>query len=184
MMFNRMKCPQFTLVLRCVLIGLLPAAGLASETASVYALPFSFTNTKGESVKLADFRGKPVVMTMTYTACEYACPRILQRLKNLRKAYNEKGMKAEFIVVSFDPSRDTPTRMKDVQAKSPGTEGWVFLTGKESTTRQLSMVLGIRYEKNPENGSISHDNKILILDEQGRIRKELNGLIADVSEAF
>ncbi len=156
----------------------------ASSGSSIYELPFSFTNAKGETVKLSDLRGKAVAMTMTYTSCEHACPRILQRMKNLEKAYKEKGKKAAFVVVSFDPSRDTPARLKEVQKTSSGTGGWIFLSGKDTTTRELSMVLGIRYEKNPEDGSISHDNKIVMLDEQGRIQKELNGLSPDVSEAF
>jgi protein SCO1/2 len=166
------------------MLFLAPMAASAASDSSVYDLPLTFTNQKGESAPLSQYRGRPVVMTMTYSSCQFACPRILQRMKNLQKAYREKGMKADFVVVTFDPARDSPERLKEVQKTTPETADWTFLSGKDAATRQLSMVLGIRYERNPEDGHISHDNKILILDEKGVIRKELNGLQPDVSEAF
>lgn len=165
-------------------IVLLPLAGFGAESASVYDLPLSFTDQHGASAPLSRWRGRAVVMTMTYSSCQFACPRILQRMRNLQKAYREKGMKADFVVVTFDPERDSPARLKEVQKGTTESGDWTFLSGKDAATRQLSMVLGIRYERNPEDGHISHDNKILILDEKGVIRKELNGLQPDVSEAF
>lgn len=150
---------------------------------SIYDLPAKFRLESSDSVSLSKWKGTPLVMTMTYTSCEYACPRIIEKLKNVQKYYDKKKKKAQFIVVTFDPSRDTPEKLKGYQ-KSTGEIGknWIFLSGAESDTRKLSMVLGIRFERNPEDGTISHDNKILIINEKGEITQELNGLSADVSE--
>lgn len=174
---------RFSTLLGVFFLGLNSEVAAVEKT-SIYELPVEFRDSAGERVRLQKFRGQPVVMTMTYSSCPYACPRILQRVKNLQKKARQAGKTAKFVVVTFDPARDTPKRLAEVKRGSEETADWVFLTGTESATRQLSMVLGIRYQKNPEDGNISHDNKILVLDENGVVRKELNGLNIDPADAL
>lgn len=158
------------------------AAAFAATSGSIFDLPAKFVS-EGKEVTLSKWKGTPLVVTMTYTSCQYACPRILERLKNVQKHFDKKGKKAQFLVATFDPVRDTTQKLKSHQ-ESVGeiAKNWKFLTGSEPELRQLSMVLGIRFEKNPESGDITHDNKILIIDESGKLVQELSGLSPDVSE--
>ena len=159
------------------------SANAEIRSGSLYELPAKFQSTSGETVSLSKWKGTPIVITMTYTSCQSACPRITEKMKNVQKYFNSKGRKAQFIIGTFDPSRDTPKRLKTHQdAIGDLAKEWSLLSGTDSAMRQLSMVLGIRYEKNPETGNISHDNKILITNDKGEIVQELNGLNADVSE--
>jgi len=165
------------------LISVFAAPAHSEVRGSIYDLPAKFKIEGGDQVSLSKWKGTPLVMTMTYTSCEYACPRIIEKLKNVQKHYDQKKKKGQFIVVTFDPSRDTPEKLKTYHNTTGElAKNWIFLSGSEVDTRTLSMVLGIRFERNPENGNISHDNKILIINEKGEITQELNGLNADVSD--
>jgi protein SCO1/2 len=156
----------------------------AADKTSIYDLPVEFKDTSGKKVLLSQFKGKPTVMTMTYSSCPMACPRILQRVKGIQKTAKKDGKEANYVIVTFDPERDTSAHLAKVQKESDGTAGWSFLTGSNASVRQLSMVLGIRFQKNPEDGNISHDNKIVVLDEKGVIVKELNGLNVDPTDSL
>lgn len=177
------KNKAFIFIALASLLSSVAPVHAAEVRGSIYDLPAQFKTKSGESVSLSKWKGTPLVMTMTYTSCEYACPRIIVKLKNVQKHYDKIKKKAQFIVVTFDPLRDTPEKLNGYH-KSTGeiAKDWVFLSGAEADTRRLSMVLGIRFERNPEDGNISHDNKILIINEKGEITQELNGLGPDVSE--
>lgn len=155
----------------------------AEPKGSIYDFPGKFKTQTGAPVALAEWKGTPLVITMTYTSCQFACPRIIEKLKAVQKKFDEKKKKAQFVVITFDPARDSTATLKSYHAKTGDlTKNWVFLNGSASDTRRLAMVLGIRYERNPEDGNISHDNKILITNDKGEIIQELNGLNPDVSE--
>lgn len=159
------------------------SARATDKLSSLYDLPVKFKTSQDEDVTLSKWKGTPMVITMTYTSCEYACPRIIERLKNVQRFFNSKKRSAKFIVATFDPVRDTHKRLKSHQESiGDAVKDWTFITGSEPNLRQLSMILGIRFEKNPEDGNISHDNKILITNDKGEIIQELNGLSPDVSE--
>lgn len=156
-----------------------------TEKASLYDLPIQFSTDSGKKVKLEDWKGRSLVVTMTYTSCEFACPRMVQSLKKLQKLFDEKKRDADFLVISFDPGNDTVSALGKYRKKTElGYKNWTFLTGTETDTRKIAMVLGIRYNKNPESGVISHDNKILLINGKGEIEKELVGLNINPQDAF
>lgn len=153
--------------------------------ATLYDLPITFTTDTGKKVTLNHWKGRPLVVTMAFTTCQFACPRMMESLKKLQKAFDEKKRDADFLIISLDPESDTVKTLTKYRANQNLTfKNWTFLTGKESNTRQISMVLGIRYNKNPESGSISHDNKILLINTKGEIEKELLGLNINPQDAF
>lgn len=153
--------------------------------ASLYDLPVSFSTDSGEVVKLDHWKGRPLVVTMTFTSCQFACPRMMESLNKLQKLFIEKKRDADFIIVSFDPVNDTVKALSKYRTeKKIAFKNWTFLTGTDSDTRKLAMVLGIRFNKNPESGAISHDNKILLINGKGEIEKELVGLNINPNDAF
>lgn len=163
-------------------LSLLVGSPAFAAEGSIYDLPVVFKNENGADVSLKKWAGKQVVVTMTYTSCEYACPRILKKLKDVQKEADRLKMSMEFVVITFDPTVDTSAKLKSYRKEASHQEkNWTFLTGTEEGARQTSMVLGIRFSKNPANGVISHDNKIILLDEKGTISKVLNGVGGEVT---
>ena len=166
-----------------VLASVVALASLAGAGRSLYQAPLAWRNDRGESVTLDRFQGTPVVLTMVFTSCQATCPLTMGKLVEIQKKFDREKIAAEFVIVSFDPARDTPERLaayrKSTNHQNPN---WTFLVGSEEDTRMLAMLLGIKYSRNPETGDIMHDNKIVLLNGSGEISKELLGLDASIED--
>ena len=97
----------------------------------------------------------------------------------------KKNVTAEFLLVSFDPSHDSPEMLADFR-KHMGirSEHWHLLTGTEAQTRMLGNLLNIHFAKLPASGEISHDNKIVLLDGKGDLVRTIEGLGEPLDKLF
>jgi len=142
---------------------------------SIYQFDHQWKNQYNQSFQLADITGKPVVMTMMFTHCEYACPMMVNDLKKVEKELTKKHEDVKFVLISFDHLRDTPERLQEY-AKTQGLgENWILLHGDAEQIKEISLVLDISYEQ-MENGAFAHANKKLVLDKDGSIVFSLDGL--------
>src|SRR5690606_20626551 len=142
-----------------------------------------WTSDAGEPFALATLRGRPVVLTMFFASCGYACPVLvsdMQRLRELLPA--EVRDETRFVLVSFDTERDTPEALREFRERSTLDEAWVLLRGDDTAVQELAMLLGIKFKRDA-NGQFSHSNLLTILDAEGEITHRRNGLMGDVSEA-
>lgn len=165
------------------LAALVFAVGTAVASGSIYQAPLTWRTDAGESVRLDRWQGKPVVLTMVFTSCQATCPRTMAKLGEIQAQFDREKIAAEFVIVSFDPIRDTPERLAWYRRETNHTQpNWTFLVGSEEDTRTLAMLLGIKYSRNPTSGDIMHDNKIVLLNGAGEITKELLGLDASIED--
>ncbi len=173
-----------------VLLGLvLGQSPLRAETenrpASIYQAPLQWKSQDDKPVRLSDFKGRKVVMSMIYASCQTACPLILKKVKAVKAELDRRKQSAEFVLVTFDSEGDVPEKLRHFRHHNDvASPAWTFLVGSEKDTRTLSMLLGIKYSKNPGNGQIMHDNKIVLLDEQGAIVRTLEGLNTDLGDLY
>ena len=155
------------------------ADALAAELPgdSTYQLSYELTDHDGARVKLASFRGEPVLLTMFYGTCKSACPMLIADLKRVEKAIPaELRGKVRVLLVSFDPDRDTPASLKALgAAHQVDLSRWRFLVATPDAVRDLAAVLGIKYRFTPD-GEINHSSVITLLDREGRIVHQLDGL--------
>lgn len=136
---------------------------------SVYQLSGEWTDQHGNELSLETLAGNPVVMTMIFTHCEYACPMMVNDLKLLENQFSPAERKqTRFVLVSFDHLRDTPERLHEYAQSQEMGDNWILLHGSADQVKELSVVLNISYEQ-MENGSFSHGNKKVILDKNGTI---------------
>lgn len=153
------------------------AAVLPGE--SLYHDTDVFTNQDGKKVQLKDFSGKVTVASMIFTHCAYACPRLTEDIKAISAKLDALGIKeVHYVLVSFDTHRDDPARLRTFAAEMGLDQRWTLLQGSKEAVRQLSVLLNVQYEKGPD-GSFAHSNLISVLDGQGRITTQLEGLEAD-----
>ncbi|MCC6765916.1 MAG: SCO family protein [Deltaproteobacteria bacterium] len=165
------------------LAALVLAAGTAAASGSLYQAPLTWRSDAGETVRLDRWKGKPVVLTMVFTSCQATCPRTMAKLTEIQEKFDREKIPADFVIVSFDPTRDTPERLASYRRQTNHTRpNWTFLVGSEEDTRMLSMLLGIKYSRNPISGDIMHDNKIVMLNGAGEVTKELLGLDASIED--
>ena len=151
---------------------------------SVYWLSDEWTTQEGRSIRLASYEGHPVLVSMIFTNCGFACPMIVRDMKRVASHLPEDIVDdVRFLLVSLDPERDTPAQMaRFAEAHMLDTDRWTLVTGSNSQVRAFAAMLGIRYRKESD-GQFAHSNIISILDEEGRIVHQQKGLDVDGREA-
>lgn len=156
-----------------------PADGM--ERPSLYAMENIWQDQSGKSMRLKDLKGKIPLVSMIFTRCPYACPRTIADLKNIEKQLpEEKRGQVAFVLVSFDDINDTPEQLRAFAEKMNAGKDWILLHGNEESIRELAMVLNVKYKKQPD-GNFTHSNIISLLDRNGGIEAQLEGLNADAA---
>lgn len=145
---------------------------------SLYQIESQWTTQSNQSVPFPHLAGRPQLIALAYTNCQYACPRILADLKEI-EAKIPKGKNIGFTIVSIDPSRDTPERLEQYASKHGlDLERWTLLNGANGDVLELANLLGVRYVKTA-TGDYSHSNIITLLNAKGEVVHQQNGLGVD-----
>lgn len=151
---------------------------------SLYNVKTVWEDNNNKAVTLSDFKNTPLLVTMTYTSCQYSCPMTLKKLEAIEskiKAAKYKNYK--IAVVSFDTVRDTPERFRQyMKEKNLDLGRYVFLRSKDkSKVREIAVHLGINYKEESGN-EFSHSNIITLLDKKGVIAHQINGIGGDPTD--
>lgn len=156
-------------------------ASLWAGELELYGVSPIFTDDKGRSVRLSDWRGKPVILTMEYANCRFICSITLQKLREIQEAADKQGKNIDFLIVSIDPENDTPEAWTQYR-KSRGLErgNWYFLTAGVRETKSFAALLGIKYWFYDEH--LMHDFRIVRLDDGGRVVKMIDAYDAKPDE--
>ena len=156
--------------------------GVAAPTEmSLYNLSSTWATPQGDSVNLSHLRGKIQLVAMVYTNCQTACPRIVADLKQIQAAIPRKE-NVGFVLVSLDPDRDTPEKLRSFATSYQlDQDRWQLLTGKEGDVQDLAVLLGLKFKKLGQ-GEISHANLISVLNAEGEIVYQEEELGVDKSK--
>lgn len=157
----------------------LPASA-AARGAPVYDLQLSLLAHDRRRVGLDEFRGQPVLISMFYGSCAYACPTLIGDVKRIERALPPDARASlRVLLVSFDAEHDTPERLAALVAQHGlDARRWLLASASDEQALGLAAVLGIKYRKLP-NGSFNHTSLITLLDEGGRIVAQSEGLGRD-----
>jgi protein SCO1 len=143
---------------------------------SIYQSTSEWHNQHGDTLRLGALKGKIPVVAMVFTRCTYACSRIVADIQQIEKQLpRDKKDKVVFVLVSFDSQRDQPARLQAFATQMQLDDRWVLLHGNEEEVRELSMLLDVKYKKQP-NGDFAHSNGITLLNTQGVIVSRIEGL--------
>lgn len=137
---------------------------------------YTFLNRNGRTVRLSDYRGKPLVIDMIYTHCPFICAtktRNLDALKLSREALGDDSFGV--LTIGFDTENDTPEAMdafgKRVDAK---ISNWEFVSADADTIKKLSTDLGFVFFPSPRGG-FDHITQTTFIDGQGRVYQHIYG---------
>jgi protein SCO1/2 len=154
----------------------------AFSTESLYQLEVGFTDDSGRPFTLGSLRGRPVVLTMFFATCGYACPLLLTDMQAIRaKLPAEIRDQAALVLVSFDVARDTPAALAKYRAERHLDEQWTLLHGDDDAVRELAALLGVKF-KLEADGQFAHSNLITILNGEGEVVHQRNGLRGGLDE--
>ena len=150
---------------------------------SLYQLDGRFTTDTGRPFSLGELRGRPVVLTMFFASCGYACPlQVTDMLAIQGRLPVELRGQAVFVLVTFDLARDTPAALAQYRASRGLDAQWVLLQGDDAATRELAALVGVKY-KQETDGMFAHSNLITILNAAGEVVHQRTGLKGGLDEA-
>jgi protein SCO1 len=160
-----------------------PAPAIAAySAASLYQLDATFTDDRGQAFALGALRGRPVVLTMFFASCGYACPLLLTDMQAIRaKLPAEIRAQAAFVLVSFDTVRDTPAALAQYRGQRQLDGSWTLLHGDGGAVRELAALLGVKYRQEAD-GMFAHSNLITILNPAGEVVHQRTGLQGGLDE--
>lgn len=156
-----------------------PVGTLSSE--SIYQVTDTFQTQNDKKVALSSFAGKPTVVGMIFTHCTYACPRLTADIKNIEEKLKSDDGKVNYLLVSFDSQRDLPGQLKKFANANQLDNNFTLLHGDENAVRTLSVLLNVQFEKDAE-GNFSHSNIISVLDKNGVLVFQKEGLDVDPAD--
>ena len=90
--------------------------------------------------------------------------------------------RAVFVLVSFDVARDTPAVLAQYRVQHGLDAQWVLLHGSDGSVRELAALLGVKY-KQEADGAFSPSNIVTILNREGEIVHQRQGLKGGLDEA-
>jgi protein SCO1 len=126
----------------------------------IRAPDFELTNQDGETVRMSDLRGRPVIVTFLYTHCDETCPPQAQQIKG---ALNELGHDVPSIAIAVDPPRDTERSARSFLAEARVAGRMDFLVGSRSELEPVWRAYAIR----PQAKDAEHQARITLVDPRG-----------------
>jgi len=156
----------------------------APSTDSIFNLNDTWNAANGNTFQLNTFSGKPTVMAMVYTSCQYVCPLTVQNIKRIERTLNSaQAANVNFALFSLDPERDTPAKLAEFSKLHNITApSWTLAQGNAGAVRKLAVTLGIKYKK-VESGDYEHDATIFILDKDGVVKYQADAMSKNMNGA-
>ncbi|HMN49505.1 MAG TPA: SCO family protein [Ignavibacteriaceae bacterium] len=132
--------------------------------------------------------GKIALMAMVYTHCPDICPMTTHNMQLIEERLpDELKGKVKFVIISFDPNRDTPSVLrKFAEIRDIDFANWSLLTGDQENTKEVMLKFDIKAipaDSTYDNGELSysmiHTDRISLIDQNGRLRNNYKGSTVD-----
>ena len=144
-----------------------------------YDLPGEWRNQDNKAVTLASLRGRVRVLTMGFTRCKFACPRVLSDMQHIEKELGKDAEQVGFVFLSIDPQFDTPAQMTTtIHEHKLNPVHWTFLAAPKDIVQQTAVAMDFKYQL--VDGFFAHSNLIAVLDEDGKVIHREESLGADI----
>lgn len=157
-------------------------AALATSQAAIGRMLEDVTlrDRSGKTVQLANYRGKPLVISVIYTSCYHICPTTTKHLAKVvqtaRTALGEDSFRV--VTIGFDTAKDNPEAMRSF-ARQQGVDlpGWEFLSTDAASMARLAKNIGFLYFASPKG--FDHLMQATVVDANGKIYRQVYGMTFD-----
>lgn len=142
---------------------------------------FSFLDQEGDTITLADVRGKIYITDYFFTTCPSICPKMTKQLERVQERFKDDS---EILILSHTvhPENDSVKVMAKYAEKHGAIpKKWYFLTGEKRElyrlARQSYFVLKPAEvgEEGDAGSDFIHTNNFVLIDQKGRIRGYYDG---------
>jgi protein SCO1/2 len=137
------------------------------------AAPLNLTDQDGNAFTLDQWDGKVALIYFGYTTCPDLCPTTLSDFTAVKEELGEKAQNVRFSLVSVDPERDTPNRLKEYLGFFD--PDFIGLTGTPEQVDEVKRgygVVALKVEQ-PESATgylVDHTSLIYVIDRDGKLR--------------
>ena len=121
---------------------------------------FALKDEDGRTRRLADFHGRPVILTFMYSTCRDTCPLTAQQI---RLALDDLGTDVPSLAISVDPANDTPLNARRFLNRQGLTGRMHFLLGSRAELAPIWKAYGIR----PQGNGFDHSAYVVLIDAGG-----------------
>jgi protein SCO1/2 len=149
---------------------------------SIFDLESKWVTQSKDSIFFKDLSDKITVAAMVFTHCGSACPRIVADMQRIEKALSPAELQqVQFLLISMDPARDTPERFIEFSETHQLNDNWTGISANDDATMEIANVLNVRV-KRLSDGGFDHSNAIHLIDRNGNIVFQQNGLAQEPDE--
>jgi protein SCO1 len=161
-----------------MMVGMTDSSPAAQELQTGDAVPdFRLIDQNRRDVTLAQFSGKVVVLTFTYTHCALPnfCFRISNNFRQLQKRFTDQmGRQLILLTITFDPLHDTPEVLAQyTKTWNANPDSWRALTGDPSAIAALAAEFGMSYWA--DEGLMNHSLHTVVIGCNGKLVANLEG---------
>jgi protein SCO1/2 len=129
---------------------------------------FQLTDQSGQQISLAQFKGKPVVLTFLYTHCPDVCPLTAEHLHSTLLKMGRDAKNVGILAVSTDPKGDDQAAAIQFTADHNMQDYWHFLIGTHGQLSPVWSAYSVYAQQ--EQTTVSHTSAVYVLDKQGNMR--------------
>lgn len=137
---------------------------------------YTLLDREGRPVRLADYRGKPLLVSFMYTGCFQVCPTSTRAIAAALEGMGRSMDPRQFNIVSigFNLPADSPQSMKAFAAQQRISAGnWEFLSPHPSAVQALTRDFGFAYA--PTQSGFDHLLQVTVVDAEGRVYRQVYG---------
>lgn len=134
------------------------------------AAEIALTDQHGNPFRLADYRGKVVLLFFGYTYCPDVCPATMAELRAARAMLKpEQAARVQIVFVTVDPGRDTPASIQEYVSRFDPT--FLGLSGSEQELSVVWQAYGVFREVEQSDSAggylVSHSSRVYVVDVNG-----------------
>jgi protein SCO1/2 len=142
---------------------------------------FQLVNQDGKTIRLDQYRGKAVLVTLIYTRCPLAdyCPLASHNFAEIEKALAKDPtayQKTHLLSISFDSDYDTPEVLRNYSKAymaKPAYDHWEFATIPNSSRTEVTRFFNLFLIQ--EEGQFTHSMKTAIIAPDGTMQRWYSG---------
>ena len=144
---------------------------------------FTLLDRKEKPVRLADYRGKPLLVSFIYTGCFEVCPTTTRSL--LKAVTNTVAVlgadRFNIVSIGFNQPFDMPSAMKAFATQNGIVfPNWEFLSPATAIVDDLTRAFGFSYAPTP--AGFDHIVQVTLVDAEGKIYRQIYGEALDADQ--
>lgn len=134
---------------------------------------FRFPTQTGDTLTWDSLKGHIFIADVFFTRCPGICPKLSASMASLVEYFQDEP-DIRFLSISVDPENDSVPALREYADRYEAPDHkWYFITGNKDELYKLAHEAFFFKAMEDENGELGfvHDNVMMLIDREGRIRK-------------